>query len=208
MAYSPRTGLPKRGQSYYKGQTPPTSFTESVSAEGTMVVFKDRSAASSVGADTQRSNGDVICKLVRNVSGVTLATKRLVSWATGYYGRRVDGYCDLDWDAAAAGVIDEHLAAGLVANDLGWIVVEGPCLVKTALSADEFAVIEMGEDIAALTGADSTATTSGRIQGLAITTSVTVAQSQVRGIIGRALSAKTIANTDTDCLVFLTLLKA
>jgi len=209
MAFgSRRTGLPVRGQTYYKGETPPTSWTESTPAEGTQVTFKDMTVAGAVGADTPRSNNDVLCKLVRNVAGFTLATKRLVSWASGYYGRRVDGYCDLDWDACAAGVVDEYLSGGCPANDMCWIAVEGPTLMTTALAADVTNVIGEGVDIAALTGAASNSTTSGRVQALVLTSAVTAAQQQVRGIIGRALSAKTTANTDVDILVHLQLLKA
>ena len=212
MPYSPRTGLPRLGQTYYKGQTPPTTFAESASAEGTLAVFKDNENPGAVGAGTVRSNHDVVKRLVRNVSGATLATKRLVSWKTGYIGKRVDGYTDLDYDLLAAGVIDERLTAGCPANDLCWITVQGPTLVKTSLAADATAVIDENDRIAALTGANSTATTSGRVQAIVLDATTTaendLSSLRVMGIIGRALSAKTTSQTDNDILAYIDLLKA
>jgi len=212
MPYSPRTGLPRLGQTYYKGQTAPTTYAESANVEGTLAVFKDNENPGAVGAGTVRSNHDVVKRLVRNVSGVTLATKRLVSWKAGYIGKRVDGYTDLDYDLLAAGVVDERLTAGLPNNDLGWITVQGPTLVKNGLEAANSSAIAENDRIVALTGADSTATTSGRVQSIALVATTTDANNvnplRVMGIIGRALSAKTSAQTDNDILVYIDLLKA
>jgi hypothetical protein len=177
-----------------------------------MVVFKDITAAGAVGANTIRSNKDRVMMLVRNVSGTTLAAKRLVSWKTGYIGKRVDGYTDLDYDQLAAGVVDEHLSYDVPANDLFWICVQGPTLVKNGLEAADTTAIPENSRICALTGDNSTATTSGRVRAIALQATTTDANNvnplRVMGIIGRALSARTSAETNNDILVYLDLLKA
>lgn len=209
MPYSPRQGLPKLGQTYYKGQTPPATFAESAPAEGTLSVFKDTQAAGPVGADMTRSNHDRVMRLVRNTSGATLACKRLVSWAPNYIGKRVDGYTDLDYDLQTAGVIDEKLSGGCPANDLCWITVQGPTLIKNSLAADDSAVVAENARIVALTAANSTALSAGRIQAYAVTNSATAAGTHVLGVIGRALSATTTTSqTDREILCFIDLLKA
>lgn len=201
--------LPKRGQTIYKGVTPPTAFTvESTKWEGTLQAFKDIDPTTvAVGAKTYRSNRDVICRLVRNVSDIALREKRLVTWAADYWGKRVDGYARLNNAANVAGVVDEFLSAGIPANDMGWIVVNGPTLVKTPLGADATNVFEQGTPLLALTAATSQATTAGRVQPYYSTSSVTDAQAQMQGVIGVALSAKTTGNTNVDILCDIQILK-
>ena len=62
--------LPKRGETYYKGKTAPTSFeVSSTHLEGTLQPFKDIDpTASAVGGKTYRSNRDVFCRLMRNIT--------------------------------------------------------------------------------------------------------------------------------------------
>jgi hypothetical protein len=204
-------GLPRRGQTFYKGQTPPTTFAESRWAEGTMAQFKEYTDAGAVGADSTTTNNAVLCRLVRNVSGITLEGKRLVTWAAGHIGKRVDGYATTDYNADVAGVLDERLTSGCPANDMCWMVVQGPTLVKSALSDYGADLAALGR-VAAITAATSQATTAGRIQPFSVTSSYTTAATEthtkILGIIGRAISGRTTNNTDADVLCYIDLLKA
>ena len=125
-----------------------------------------------------RSNRLKTCIAVRNVSGVALLPKRLVTWKSGSLSE-VDGYTRLT-DAASAGVVDEHLpATGVAANDVFWITVKGPTEVKLGPASD--AAVDSA--LVALTAAASThSTTAGQAQ----TGAATYLQN---GYIGRALSA-------------------
>lgn len=203
--------LPKRGQTLYRGVTAPTSFTvETTRLEGTLQPFKDIDPTSvAVGAKTYRTNRDVICRLMRNVSGITVYGKRLVTHASGYWDKRFDGYARVDNAANVAGVVDDHLPSttGCPTNDMCWVVVNGPALVLTPLGADATNVFSEGTLLLALTAATSQATTSGRVQPFYDTSSVTVAQAQLKGVLGVALSAKTTANTNVDILCDIQILK-
>ena len=190
--------LPKRGQTVYRGMTPPTSFeAQTTQLEGTLQSFKDvEPSSTAVGAKTYRTNRDVICRLMRNVSGITIQRRRLVTHASGYWNKRFDGYATLDNAANVAGVVDEHLnSTGCVDNDMCWVVVNGPTLCRTSLAGDATNVFSEGTLLLALTAATSQSTTAGRVQPFYNTDSVTAAQNQIKGIIGVALSAKTTANT-------------
>ena len=127
-----------------------------------------------------RSNRVKTCIAVRNVSGVTLLPKRLVTFKSGSISE-VDGYTNVT-DEPSAGVVDEHLAAsGVANNDVFWITVQGPTEVKLG-PAQEAAV---DTSLVALTAAASThSTTAGQAQ----TGAATFLQN---GYIGRAVSAGT-----------------
>lgn len=127
-----------------------------------------------------RSNRVKTCIAVRNVSGVTLLPKRLVTFKSGSISE-VDGYTNAT-DEASAGVVDEHLASsGVANNDVFWITVQGPTEVKLG-PAQEAAV---DSALVALTAATSTVSTTA---GQAQTGAATYLQA---GYIGRALSAGT-----------------
>ena len=136
---------------------------------------------------------------------------RSVTWKAGYIGKRVDGYATTDYDADVAGVIDERLSNGCPTNDMCWMVVQGPTLVKSALSDYDDDLDALGR-VAAITAATSQATTAGRIQPFAVTDSYTTAATEthtkILGIIGRAISGRTTNNTDADVLCYIDLLKA
>lgn len=212
-ASSPRHGLPRLGQTYYQRGTGPATPTDAAALEGYTAVFKDTTASASVGADTQRSAKDRVMMLVKNNSGMALLPKMLVKWDTSYIGKRVNGYAHTDYALDVAGVVDEHLpAAGCPDDDMCWICVQGPTLVYNSRAAAAEAHISLNDRIAALTAATSQATTAGRVRAYATTTNYTVAATEnaakVLGVIGRALSARTSAETSTEVLVWIDLLKA
>jgi hypothetical protein len=213
-ASSPRHGLPRLGQTYYGRGTAAATPAEALSLEGYTAVFKDTTAAGAVGADTQRSAKDRVMMLVKNNSGFALLPKRLVKWDTAYIGKRVNGYAYVDYALDVAGVIDEHLpAAGCPSNDLCWICVQGPTLVKNGLTnSNTSTAIALNDHIAALTAAASNAITAGAVRAIVLDATSTglndVSAKVVLGVIGRALSAKTSEGPGQDTLVYLDLLKA
>lgn len=208
------TGLFKRGQTYNgPNKTLSSSYGQSVGIEGTVRYFDDVDPSSgSPGVKSKRSDRVQTAMIVRNVSGITLLPKRIVKWASGYRGRRVDGYCNATAEEVA-GVVDERLGSSGVRNyDLFWIQVKGPCLCKTGLAAAAATAVTEGQILYALTAATSQATTAGRPVGWGGTFTATqttdgTAGKIVANAIGRAMSAKTSGNTNTDFLVDLQIMK-
>jgi hypothetical protein len=119
-----------------------------------------------------RSNRRKVCVAVRNTSGAALLPKKLVTFS---------GIGSADGQNTVAGnefvgVVDEFLpAAGVAANDVFWVTIEGP----TEVVAD--AVVAAGDAVACDTAATAGAATAGRV--VATTTNA----------IGRAISAAAAA---------------
>jgi hypothetical protein len=135
--------------------------------------------------------------LVRNTSGVTLQGKRLAVFDSANFGRRLAGYAATT-AAPHAVVIDDALGAnGVPNNDLCWVIVRGPCLVKTDLAGGAANVIAAGDQLAGITAATTGAVTAGRVQTVGIT-----AATINRGIVATALSAATTGQTDASILAF------
>jgi hypothetical protein len=119
-----------------------------------------------------RSNRRKVCVAVRNTSGAALLPKKLVTFS---------GIGSADGQNTVAGnefvgVVDEFLpAAGVAANDVFWVTIEGP----TEVVAD--AAVTAGNAVACDTAATAGAETAGRV--VATTTNA----------IGRAVSAAAAA---------------
>jgi hypothetical protein len=195
-------GLPNVGKTYHGGT--PESIGRSVDLEGTECNFKDDVR---VGAQPRqmRSGRFRTARLVRNVSGFALEPKRLASWKAGFRGLRVDGYSRLT-NQEVAGVIDPDLpAAGVANNDLFWLFRKGPNLVKTPVAGGAGNVFDEGDVLTALTAVTSGAATAGRFAKVDLT-AATHPASVIVNRIGRALSAATTANTNSDLLVDLEIL--
>lgn len=192
-------GLPNIGKTYHGGT--PASVGRSTELEGVEVRFKDE-IKSAAGPATIRSGRFKKCLLVRNSSGGALLPKRLVTWEAAFRGRRVDAYADVTAEEVA-GVVDDRLpAAGVADDDLFWLIIGGPALVKTS-NAGATAVIAEGNVLVSLTA--GTVADAGRL-GVANTASTANADSVVINRIGRAMSAATTANTNSDVLVDVQLL--
>ena len=199
--------LPVRGKTFLSGNGNRT-ITSSMKAdvEGTYKQFSDVDPTATAGARAKRSNRNVHCVLVRNMSGIALLPKRVVKWKSGQIGKQVDGYSCVT-NEFAAGVVDEFLgSAGAPDADLFWITVAGPTLMLTDLAGGANNVISAGDILGALTAATSQATTAGRVGVVALTATSTAttdggAGSAYHNAFGRALSAKTTANTNADILV-------
>jgi hypothetical protein len=170
--------------------------------EGTLRVFRVKSISDKT---LFISNSDLTVMLVRNAAAAALLPGRLVTWAAGYYKKRVDGYARTD-AAVVAGVVDPYLpSAGVRVGDLFWLCLRGPTYCKTPLSAGASNLIPEGTVLVALTGATSGATTSGRVAPQDLTGATAVLGGQLQNKVGVALSAKTTANTNVDILVDLQL---
>lgn len=126
-----------------------------------------------------RSNRRKVCIAVRNTSGAALLPKNLVTFDNSPAGPDSVGAVDAKNQVTGnefVGVVDEHLpAAGVAANDVFWVTIEGP----TEVIAD--AAISVGDAVAADTAATAGADTAGRV--IATTANA----------IGRAVSAAAAA---------------
>jgi hypothetical protein len=170
--------------------------------EGKTWVFEDiqYNTPNQVGAKPARSNRDVLCMVVRNVSGVNILPGQLVNLQTAgadgrYYLGRVDGLAYVT--AQRAYPADEWLpAAGVPNNDLFWIVIKGPGSILTPLDGGADNVFTVGERVVALAAASSQATSAGRIAPQVLTGATTPLAIQIQGQIGWALSAATTGNTN------------
>jgi len=200
------SGLPARGHTWFEGQTPPTTYGGTQHLEGQQVRFRDFD--STTGTDSSlavRTGRFTTCRFVRNTANITLEAKRIVSYEAGHLYKRVNGYCTTTAQHCA-GIVDEYLATGIPDNDLGWIVTSGPALVKTSLAGNAENVISADDVLVALTAATSQATTSGRLQSAdgtwsAAQTTDGGAFNEIFNYIGRAITARTTANTNTDTLI-------
>jgi len=137
-----------------------------------------------------RSNRVKTCVAVRNTSGGALLPKRVVTFdvaAGGLAGfTETKGYSAVT-NEERVGVVDEYLpAAGVAANDVYWVTVEGPTEMAVALSGSDVAV---GDRLAAITAATSGATTAGRVTKSGVAAATTGAGDNSLGVLGRACSA-------------------
>lgn len=191
------TGLPKRGYTYHGGT--PEAFSKSIGIEGHQMKFQD-DYSSGTGVRVKRSDEYTHAVLVRNVSGIALTPGRTVSWKSGFRGRRVDGYTTTT-AAEVAGVVDDQLpAAGVANNDLFWLLIKGPALLKTPLAGGAGNVFAEGNVLVALTAATSGATTAGRPGVLDLTVATNTAAAIVNRF-ARVMSAMTTAQTNANMLV-------
>lgn len=99
--------------------------------------------------------------------------------------------------------VDEYLpSAGVAKNDIMWVVIEGPAMVKTPNT--NFTDIAVGDALVALTGATATASTDGNTAtGAGLVATVDLSLTAVTGprgienrVVGIALSAATTGYGD------------
>jgi hypothetical protein len=196
-----------RGETFFNGGTVDTTDKSGLEFEGKTWIFEDLqyNTPNLVGAKPARSNRDVKCMIVRNVSGVALLPGQLVNLQTGgtdgrYFLGRVDGLAYVT--AQRAYPVDEWLpAAGCPNHDLCWIVVAGPASVLTALDGGSDNVFSVGSLVVALTAVTSQATTAGRVAPQDLTGATSLLGKQIQNAIGTALSAATTANTNKQLLI-------
>ncbi len=145
---------------------------------------------------------NVRVRICRNNSGAALLGKRAVKFnlTAGTRATDVAGYSTVT--AEQSGIADDLLpAAGVPSGDLFYVVLEGPCLATTSHVAADANSIAVGDYLHAQTGATTGATTAGRV-GVALFTGATaVLAGQIQQVVGRAMSAKTTANTNVSILI-------
>jgi len=162
-----------------------SSASDGKSWVGVVKTFPDVNPVTGVG----RSNRVKTCVAVRNTSGAALLPKRVVAFDTTVAGlagfTETKGYSAVT-NEERVGVVDEHLpATGVAANDVYWVVVEGPTEVSVALSGSDIVV---GDRLAAITAATSGATTAGRVTKSGVGAATTGAGDNGLGVLGRACS--------------------
>jgi hypothetical protein len=198
-----------RGECYWDTSYTPsaTEIADSKYLEGKEWLFEDLDY-SQRGARPVRTGKYVRCRCVRNTSAGNLIPKKLVTFevdaTTGIeLLGRVDGYARTT--AVRAYPVDEFLpSAGVQANNLFWVVMEGPAVILTDLAGADNNVLNVGTVVVALTGATSGATTAGRVAPQDLTGATALLADQIQNRIGYALTAKTTANTNADVLVDVT----
>jgi hypothetical protein len=184
-----------RGSTWYNGGTIDSNSLGGENLEGTIWEFEDLDL-SATGA-----------MIVRNKAADVLLPKRLVTMKAtsgATYIAQVDGYADTTAESPTFPVDEWLPAAGVPVNDLFYVVIEGPATVMTPLEADANNVFSVGTTLVSLTAATSGATTSGRVRPIDLTGATALLGAQIIGRIGRALSAKTTANTNADMLIDVT----
>jgi hypothetical protein len=195
-----------RGSTWYNGGTIDSNNLGGENLEGTIWEFEDLDL-SATGAKSLRSNKPVKCMIVRNKAGAALLPKRLVTMKAtsgATFLAQVDGYADTTAESPTFPVDEWLAAAGVPDNDLFYVVIEGPATVMTPLTADANNVFEVGTLLVSLTAVTSGSTTSGRVRPIDLTGATALLGAQIIGRIGRALSAKTTANTNADLLADIT----
>lgn len=188
-----------RGTTYFGGGT--TNTTDGANLEGKEYMVEDVADASGTGG-----NGTgmyVKLRVVRNKATFSLVGKRLIYEVAGLPGQTA-GYAAVNPPVLQVmGVVDDQYAltsTTVPANDLFYAVVQGPCLVKTALEGDVTNSIAAWDWLLNTTAVTSGATSAGRAADIALSGATSVLANQILNTWGRALSAKTTANTDADLL--------
>lgn len=202
-----------RGETLYNGGTIDTNNLDGTQYEGMVKVFEDV-LYSAVGIKPGRgvaAGKKVACRLMRNLSGITLFAKRLVQIDPASPGR-ILGNQVVNFGESYP--VDEFLpAAGVPNGDLFFLVIGGPALVLTPMTGAEFisTSIAAGALIGAGTtngGSTATGTTApaGRGCGISIIALTTAAQfldlsNICINYVGKAITAMTSGQTNADMLV-------
>jgi hypothetical protein len=173
----------ERGSTFYNGMPIDTNDLGGVNLEGKEFEFED---------EFHGTGHKVRVRVVRNSGAFNLKPKRLVTFDAAAYGRRCNGHTAVD--AAYAFPVDERLpAAGVVPNDLFYVVVSGPALCVTPNAG---VAIAAGARLVGLTAASTNDADSGKI-----TDAATLVADEAANKVGRAMSALTVGQTNADVLV-------
>lgn len=142
-------------------------------------------------------------RVVRNNSGAVLLGKRAAKFALvagAVSDSQVSGYATVT--AERSYIIDDLLpATGVPNGDLFFVVLEGPCLARTSMIGADANAFAVGDYLHAQTAVTTGATTSGRVGAALLTGATSVLAGNILNIVGRAMSAKTTANTNADVLI-------
>jgi hypothetical protein len=180
----------ERGSSYFAAGPKDPIFADPLHYLGKEYVYEPNSEQSSLasGGSLDSSGRRVRVKVVQNKSGVALKPCRIAHYkAEDPYETKVDGYTFAVGDRPA-GVIDEFLpAAGVAADDLFYIVVDGPTKF-TQLSASS-SILAIGDRVVPGTGTSATNDDAGRIAKQDLTGATATLGNNVQNVVGYAAVA-------------------
>lgn len=149
---------------------------------------------------TYGTNQYVTIRAVRNTGSFALLPGRMCAFDSSYPLNCINGYTDVSYQPGV--ILDELLpSGGLAANDIGYVIMEGPTLAWTPLDGGADNPIAFLDPLAAITAATSGATTAGRVATANTSGSTSSQRDSLLNVVGRAMSAKTTANTNTQVLV-------
>lgn len=188
-----------RGATYYNGGTIDTNNLGGLQYLGKEYVFED---------DTYGTGLYVRVRVVMNLADVNIKPKQLChlnTTVTTYgYGTTVDKPTVVNDDYCFPA--DEKLPSGGVPKyDLFYVVVEGPALVLTPASAG--VDVSVGDNLVSITAVTSGAPDAGHATNQSAhltaitTTSNLVTAPIIQNRIGRAMSAATTGNINSNLLV-------
>jgi hypothetical protein len=170
-----------RGKTFFDGSTPDAAG--GLHLEGTVHAFPDSDPDDST---VKRSNGNVVCILVRNKHSAAVLPGTVITWDSTRPHKTTGAPAGGAVGATiCAGIVDDHLpSAGAAVDDLFWVIVRGRAKIAYAQGA-------IGHNDHCFS---SGATAAGRVGKV---TSPTVAQHLLR--IGTG--SETIADAGTGDII-------
>ena len=180
-----------------------------INLEGTEFLFEpnaDGQGGTSYGLLGPDPNGRPIrVKVVRNVSGQALKSKRLVRYQLGTAGvnleTRVDGYTFAVGDVPA-GLVDEFLpAAGVPDQDLFYLVIDGPT-IGTSMATGTPAIAH-GDILVPGAGTSKTTNDGGRLDSQAISGTAATLANNIQNKVGRSDSIASVTTNTVNIPVVL-----
>lgn len=182
-----------RGETYYNGGPIDSTNLGGTNLEGKEFTMEVNDQDDPLGSDP--SGRPIRVKVVRNRSGQNLKGARVAHFSaasTAPYETGVDGYTFAEGDRPA-GIIDEFLPpAGVVANDLFYLVTEGPSKVTNTSTPGTFAI---GQRIVpAIAGATVGDDLAGRVAPQVLTGATQLLADEVLNIVGFAGAADSTLN--------------
>lgn len=179
-------------------------YGDSVNYEGCVQLLKNWNPSTNLARD----GTDVVCLIVRNVTGITLSGGDAVIYKSGYIHKRVDGKvyvppADTTVKGRVDGIIHDAYGSSSVYNGhLFLMVIKGQVLAKTAAGADALNVLAVGSELVAATAQSSQeADVSGRLALADLNAATIPLANMALGSRIRALSAMTTSQTNTSVLV-------
>ena len=188
----------KRGDTLFPNDTQAqvTARVGNSTWEGRERTFKNEDSAN---PGSFRDGSEVICRLVRNRSGIALKGKRPVVYVPGSR-TELDGYASVASESVA-GIMDEFLpSAGLRDDDWGWITVKGQTLYTSQETSNGENSWAIDDFLVASAHGTTSGSTGGHLKNFTLD-GKTVSDTALLNKVGRAMVANTSSDTATDRLI-------
>lgn len=169
---------------------------------GRIYEVEDINYASTATVKPLRSNARRKVMAVRNVSGATLARKRLVSLeiSTTLCVTSFDGYGWVLYQQRCY-PIDEFIGtAGVADDDICWVVVEGPATCTNGAAVDTTEEIADGDALVVKAGTSATNADAGRVVKIDTTATDLPASAHI-GLVGYSMGVRLTTEVTSDILV-------